>query len=56
MGHPVLMFLDFKASSLGKQGFSVEVSWAAEDGTGKGNLVRPVPGCGADETSAWNDA
>lgn len=38
------VFLDFEASSLGKQGVPVEVAWVWEDGTGESHLIRPAPG------------
>jgi hypothetical protein len=37
------VFLDFEASSLGKQGFPIEVAWVFEDGNGEGHLIRPAP-------------
>lgn len=40
----MIVFIDFEASSLGKQGFPIEVGWAAEDGTEEGHLIRPAPG------------
>jgi hypothetical protein len=43
MSH-LIVFLDFEASSLAKQGFPIEIGWAAEDGTEAGHLIRPAPG------------
>lgn len=39
----MLVFLDFEASSLGKQGFPIEIGWVFEDGTSEGHLIRPAP-------------
>ena len=39
----MLIFLDFEASSLGKQSYPVEVAWAAEDGSQESHLIRPAP-------------
>jgi hypothetical protein len=41
---PVIIVLDFEASSLGKRGFPIEVGWAAEDGAEENHLIRPAPG------------
>ena len=38
------VFLDFEASSLGKQGYPSEVAWVFEDGEGESHLIRPAPG------------
>ncbi|HVY50984.1 MAG TPA: transcriptional regulator [Devosia sp.] len=38
------LFLDFEASSLGKQSYPVEVGWVFEDGSGDTHLLRPAPG------------
>lgn len=38
------VFLDFEASSLGRNGFPVEVGWVREDGRGESHLIRPAPG------------
>ena len=38
------IFLDFEASSLGRNGFPIEVGWAAADGSEEGYLIRPAPG------------
>ncbi len=46
----MIIFIDFEASSLGKQGFPIEVGWAAEDGAEESHLIRPAPGW--DEWSA----
>jgi hypothetical protein len=37
------VFLDFEASSLGKNGFPIEVAWVFENGDGEGHLIRPAP-------------
>ncbi|AHE52093.1 transcriptional regulator [Sphingomonas sanxanigenens] len=37
-------FLDFEASSLGKQGVPIEVAWVFEDGRAESHLIRPAPG------------
>jgi hypothetical protein len=46
----LIVFLDFEASRLGKQGFPIEVGWAAESGLEESHLIRPAPGW--DEWSA----
>jgi hypothetical protein len=38
------VFLDFEASSLGKQGVPIEVAWVFEDGAAEAHLIRPAPG------------
>ena len=40
----VRVFLDFEASSLGKNGFPIEVAWVFEDGGEETHLIRPAPG------------
>jgi hypothetical protein len=37
------VFLDFEASSLGKQGFPIEVAWVFESGEAESHLIRPAP-------------
>jgi hypothetical protein len=37
------IFLDFEASSLGRDGYPVEVGWAGEDGSTEAHLIRPAP-------------
>lgn len=37
------IFLDFEASSLGRDSYPIEVGWAAEDGTAEAHLIRPSP-------------
>ena len=37
-------FLDFEASSLGKQSYPIEVGWVGEDGNGEAHLIHPAPG------------
>lgn len=39
----MLAFLDFEASSLGKQSFPIEVAWVFEDGAAEAHLIRPAP-------------
>src|SRR5205085_4024079 len=39
----MLVFLDFEASSLSKQSYSVEVAWIFEDGASESHLIRPAP-------------
>ncbi len=39
----MLVFLDFEASSLGKNSYPVEVAWVFEDGTSRAHLIRPTP-------------
>lgn len=38
------VFLDFEASSLGKDSYPIEVGWAGEDGWTEAHLIRPAPG------------
>ena len=40
----MIVFLDFEASSLGSNGYPIEVGWAAEDGREEAHLIRPAPG------------
>jgi hypothetical protein len=42
----MLVFMDFEASSLGKQSYPIEVAWVFEDGRSEGHLIRPAPGWG----------
>jgi hypothetical protein len=37
------VFLDFEASSLGDEGYPIEVGWAGEDGWTEAHLIRPAP-------------
>ena len=37
------VFLDFEASSLGKQSYPIEVGWVFEDGRSHAFLIRPAP-------------
>src|SRR5690348_10078930 len=37
-------FLHFEASSLGRNGFPIEVAWVFESGTEEAHLIRPAPG------------
>lgn len=39
----MLVFLDFEASSLGKNSYPVEVGWVFEDGRSESHLIRPAP-------------
>ncbi|WP_420142103.1 transcriptional regulator [Sphingomonas sp.] len=39
----MLVFLDFEATSLGKQGVPIEVAWVFEDGREETYLIRPAP-------------
>jgi hypothetical protein len=41
------VFLDFEASSLGKQGFPIEVAWAFANGEEESHLIRPA--------ASWTD-
>jgi hypothetical protein len=43
-------FLDFEASSLGKNGYPIEVAWVFEDGTSETHLIRPAP-----QWSDWDE-
>lgn len=38
------IFLDFEASSLGKDSYPIEVGWAGDDGSTESHLIRPAPG------------
>jgi hypothetical protein len=38
------VFLDFEASSLGRDSYPIEVGWVFEDGRGEAHLIRPAPG------------
>lgn len=40
----MLVFLDFEASSLGRQSYPIEVAWVFEDGASEAHLIRPAPG------------
>jgi hypothetical protein len=40
---PKIAFLDFEASSLGKQGYPIEVAWALSSGEEESHLIRPDP-------------
>jgi len=42
-----IAFLDFEASSLGKQGYPIEVAWAFASGEEESYLIRPA--------ESWND-
>ena len=46
------VFLDFEASSLGRNGFPIEVGWVAENGSEESHLIRPAPGWEEWENSA----
>jgi hypothetical protein len=37
------VFLDFEASSLGRDSYPIEVGWAAEDGSSEAHLIKPAP-------------
>lgn len=41
------IFLDFEASSLGRDSYPIEIGWAAEDGSSEAHLIKPNP--------AWRD-
>lgn len=47
----MLVFLDFEASSLGKNSYPVEVGWVFEDGRSESHLIRP-----AQQWTEWDDA
>lgn len=47
----MLVFIDFEASSLGKESYPIEVAWVFEDGRGEEYLIRPAPWW-----TEWNDA
>ena len=38
-----IAFLDFEASSLGKQGYPIEVAWVLSNGEEESHLIRPDP-------------
>jgi hypothetical protein len=38
-----IVFLDFEASSLGKQGYPIEVAWVFASGEEESHLIRPAP-------------
>ena len=40
---PMLVFLDFEASSLSKQSYPIEVAWVFADGRSESHLIRPAP-------------
>ena len=40
---PKIAFLDFEASSLGKQGYPIEVAWVLSSGEEESHLIRPDP-------------
>jgi hypothetical protein len=42
-----IAFLDFEASSLGKQGYPIEVAWVFANGEEESHLIRPA--------EAWTD-
>lgn len=37
------VFLDFEASSLGKNSYPIEIAWVFETGEGESHLIRPAP-------------
>jgi hypothetical protein len=37
------VFIDFEASSLGKESYPIEVGWVFVDGRSEGHLIRPAP-------------
>lgn len=39
----MLAFLDFEASSLGKDSYPIEVAWVFVDGRSESHLIRPAP-------------
>jgi hypothetical protein len=39
----MLVFLDFEASSLGDDGYPIEVGWVFEDGRSESHLIKPAP-------------
>ena len=43
----MIVFLDFEASSLGKDSYPIEVAWIFEDGRSRSMLIRPA--------EAWTD-
>jgi hypothetical protein len=40
----MLVFMDFEASSLGRQSYPIEVAWVFEDGRSETHLIRPASG------------
>ncbi len=44
MAGPMVVFLDFEASSLGRKGFPIEVAWVFESGEEEAYLIRPAEG------------
>jgi hypothetical protein len=38
------VFIDFEASSLGRDSYPIEVGWVFADGRSEGHLIRPAPG------------
>jgi DNA polymerase III epsilon subunit-like protein len=44
---PDIVFLDFEASSLGKESYPIEVGWVFASGGEESHLIRPAP--------SWND-
>ncbi len=40
----MIVFLDFEASSLGKQSYPIEVAWVFEDGRSQSFLIKPKSG------------
>src|SRR6188474_3495839 len=40
---PMIVFLDFEASSLAKLSYPIEVAWVFEDGPSETHLIRPAP-------------
>lgn len=46
----MLVFLDFEASSLGKNGYPIEIGWVFEDGRCENHLIRPAP-----DWTDWSD-
>lgn len=40
---PMVVFLDFEASSLSKLSYPIEVAWVFEDGRSEAHLIRPAP-------------
>ena len=40
---PMIVFLDFEASSLSKLSYPIEVAWVFEDGASEAHLIRPAP-------------
>lgn len=40
---PMVVFLDFEASSLAKLSYPIEVAWVFEDGASETHLIQPAP-------------